>query len=52
VRNKGGQYCSVIFPIEKMLDHIAYIKDTIRIDMEMSISGGLDMIKKADLKLF
>lgn len=33
VKKRGGQYCSVIFPMEKTLDQMAYIKTTRGIDM-------------------
>jgi hypothetical protein len=33
VKKRGGQCSKVIFPMEKTLDQVAYIKITIKIDM-------------------
>ena len=33
VRKRGGQWTRAIFPKENILDHPAYIKTTIKIDM-------------------
>ena len=40
VRKRGGQCSRVIFPIENMLDQVAYIRMTVSIDMRKRVSGG------------
>src|SRR5690606_22683343 len=52
VKKSGGECSRVIFPNENMLDQPAYIKITMRIDIEERISGKGQTIKKIDFKIF
>jgi len=38
VKKRGGQYCRVIFPSEKTLDQVAYMKITMAIDMNLPMA--------------